>query len=366
MRDLLELTADLVDIPSPSGEEAMLADRVQQVLVEAPWLQVERLGDNVVARTDQGRSRRLVLAGHLDTVAGRGNESARIDGDTLWGLGSADMKAGLAVFLDLATTVAEPAVDVTYVFYTCEEVEQSRSGLGALFAQRPDLLVGDAAILGEPTGGVVEAGCQGTLRVEITLRGRRAHTARPWMGVNAIHRMGRLLTALDSWEGRRPVLDGCMFREALQAVSIEGGTAGNVVPDRASVILNHRFAPDRSGDVALGHLREQLGDLLGPDDSTVVLEQVDGALPGLDHPLLAALVRGRGGDDGDIEVRSKLGWTDVARFGAHGVPACNFGPGDPTLAHTADERVDRASLDAVAGRLRRLLEFGAPTSLHPG
>ncbi len=362
MTDLLELTAELVDIVSPSGEEAVLADRIQQDLRGVPWLQVERLGDNIVARTDLGRSRRLILAGHLDTVPGQGNESARLEGDTLWGLGSADMKAGLAVFLHLATTVADPAIDVTYVFYTCEEVEQSRSGLGVLFAQRPDLLVGDAAILGEPTGGVVEAGCQGTLRLKVTLRGRRAHTARPWMGINAIHRMGGLLEALENWEGRRPVLDGCMFREALQAVSIEGGTAGNVVPDRASLVVNHRFAPDRSGDVALIRLREQLGDLLGPDDEIDVLEQVDGALPGLDHPLLAALIRGPDGGDNAVEVRSKLGWTDVARFGAHGVPACNFGPGDPTLAHAPDERVDRASLDAVAGKLRRLLEVGVPAS----
>ncbi|MBI1843178.1 MAG: succinyl-diaminopimelate desuccinylase [Actinobacteria bacterium] len=360
MRDLLALTAELVDIASPSGGEDALADHVERVLRQVPWLQVERLGDNVVARTDLARSQRLILAGHLDTVPAQGNESARLEGDTLWGLGAADMKAGLAVFLDLATTVADPAVDVTYVFYTCEEVEQDRSGLGRLFAERPALLVGDAAILGEPTDGAVEAGCQGSLRLAITLMGRRAHTARPWMGVNAIHRLGRLLAVIDEWEGRRPVLDGCEFREAIQAVGVEAGVAGNVVPDRATVTLNHRFAPDRSAEVALAHLRELLGDIVGPEDEVTVLDQVDGAPPGLDHPLLAALVNGGDGDADGLEVRSKLGWTDVARFAAHGIPACNFGPGDPTLAHAPDERVGRAALVAVHGALRSLLELGAP------
>ncbi|MGK2957432.1 MAG: succinyl-diaminopimelate desuccinylase [Acidimicrobiales bacterium] len=361
MRDLLALTAELVDIASPSGEEATIAGYLEGVLSRVPWLRVERHGDNVVARTDLGRPQRLILAGHSDTVVGQGNEWARVEGDTLWGLGSADMKGGLAVFLDLATTISEPDVDVTYVFYTCEEVDQSRSGLGQLFAERSDLLVGDAAILGEPTDGVIEAGCQGTIRVAIKLLGRRAHTARPWMGINAIHRMGRLLEVVDSYEGRRPVIDGCEFREALQAVRVEGGVAGNVVPDSATVTLNHRFAPDRSGDEALTHVLELLGDVIGPDDEVTVIDQVDGALPALDHPLFSALVRGGDGTSG-LEVRSKLGWTDVARFASHGVPACNLGPGDPTLAHAPDERVERYSLEAVHGVLGSLLLSGTSSA----
>ena len=208
-----------------------------------------------------GRDRRLVLAGHLDTVPPvDGNEEPRIVGDTLYGVGAADMKGGLAVFLHLAGTIPEPAVDVTWCFYACEEVEQRFNGLRQLWEQRPDLLEADAAILGEPTGGVVEAGCQGTMRARITMAGRRAHTARPATGRNAIHRLAPVLTAVAAYESRRPVLDGCEFAEQLQVVHIDGGVAGNVVPDQASVTINHRFAPDRTGDEAEASVR----DLLGP------------------------------------------------------------------------------------------------------
>jgi succinyl-diaminopimelate desuccinylase len=212
--DLLALTAELVDIPSVSFDEAAITSFVEARLRSVPWLSVERLGDNVVARTSLGRPHRLLLVGHTDTVPPNGNERARVDGDVLWGLGAADMKGGVAVLLDLASTVAEPAVDVSYVFYACEEVAAEHSGLAVLASARPDLLAGDAAILGEPTGGAVEAGCQGTMRLEVVLRGERAHTARPWMGRNAVHRLGRLLAVVEAFEERRPVLDGCEYREA--------------------------------------------------------------------------------------------------------------------------------------------------------
>jgi succinyl-diaminopimelate desuccinylase len=353
MTDLLALTAELVDIPSVSHHETALADRLEAELRTAPWLEVTRLGDDVVARTSLGRPHRLVLAGHTDTVPANGNATARVDGDTLHGLGACDMKGGLAVLLELARAVPEPAVDVTYVFYVCEEVEGRHNGLGRLAVERPDLLVADAAILGEPTAGAVEAGCQGSMRVAVTLGGRRAHTARPWMGVNAVHRLGPLLAALAAYEGRRPILDGCEYREALQAVGVAGGVAGNVVPDRAVVELNHRFAPDRDPEAAEGHLRELLAPLLGDGDEIEVVDVAAGAAPGLDHPLLRSLVE-RG-----LEVRAKLGWTDVARFAARGVPACNLGPGEPTLAHTPEERVDRASIEATHAALLDLLRRGA-------
>jgi succinyl-diaminopimelate desuccinylase len=351
--DLLALTAELVDIPSVSHHEGAIADHVEAALTAVPWLQVERHEHNVVARTDLGRSARLILAGHTDTVPADGNDRARVEGDTLHGLGASDMKAGVAVLLDLARTVAEPACDVTYVFYAAEEVAAEHNGLGILFRDRPDLMAGDAAILGEPTDATIEAGCQGTLRLAVRLAGRRAHTARPWMGVNAIHRLRPVLAAVEAFDARRPTIDGCEFREALQAVRVEGGVAGNVVPDAATILLNHRFAPDRDAAQAEQAVRDAIAPALAEGDEVELLDAAPSAAPGLDHPLLAALVtRNR------LPVRAKLGWTDVARFAANGVPAVNFGPGDPTLAHTREERVERAPIVATAAALGDLLRTG--------
>ncbi|MGH9183843.1 MAG: succinyl-diaminopimelate desuccinylase [Acidimicrobiales bacterium] len=357
MRDLVALTAELVDIPSVSHHEGPLADHLEGVLAGVGWLAVDRHGDNVVARTDLGRRHRLILAAHIDTVPPDGNQAARVEGDTVWGLGASDMKAGLAVFLELARTVADPAVDVTYVFYACEEVEAAHNGLGHLFRDRPDLVGGDAAILGEPTRGAVEAGCQGTMRLRVTLAGARAHTSRPWLGVNAVHRLGPLLGLLDGYRGRRPVLAGCEYSEALQAVGVEGGVAGNVVPDRASLLVNHRFAPDRTPEQAEARLRDVLAPALGDGDTAELVDVAPGAAPGLDHALLRPLVERH-----RLEVRAKLGWTDVARFAAAGVPACNLGPGDPDLAHTAGERAERGPMEATLAVLSDLLRRGTGPS----
>jgi succinyl-diaminopimelate desuccinylase len=354
MTDLLARTADLVAIGSVSHEEKALADYVVARLDRVDHLVVDRMDDNVVARTQLGRDMRLVVAGHLDTVPPNGNATPRVEGDTLYGLGAADMKGGLAVMLELAAEVADPAVDVTWVFYTAEEVAAEHNGLGHLFARRPDLVAGDVALLGEPTAAAIEAGCQGSLRVRVELAGARAHTARPWMGRNAIHRAGALLTTLAAYEPRRPVIDGCEFHEALQAVLIEGGLAGNVVPDRVAITVNHRFAPDRTTDEAIAHVESVLGPHLEAGDTFAVVDAAGAAAPSLSHPLLAAL-RDRNG----LEVRAKLGWTDVSRFAAAGIPAANFGPGDSTLAHTKDEHVDRASLDRVHAALGDLLRRGA-------
>lgn len=354
MADLLQRTAELVATPSVSLDERGLADLVEAELREIAGLRVDRVGDNVVARTDLGHDTRLVLAGHLDTVPPNGNAEPKIDGDTLWGLGSADMKGGLAVMLALAHTVTNPALDVTWVFYAGEEIASMHNGLAHLFRDRPDLVAGDVALLGEPTDAVIEAGCQGSMRVAITLTGHRAHTARPWMGRNAIHRAGRLLTALEAYEPRRPVLDGCEFREAVETVAIEGGVAGNVVPDSVVLTVNIRFAPDHTPEQAEAQVRALCDGVLEPDDEWKVVDMAPAAPPSLDHPVLAALR-----DRSNLAVRAKLGWTDVARFAAAGVPAANFGPGDPTLAHTAEERVERASIDATYEAMLALLTNGA-------
>lgn len=354
MTDLLALTAELVDVASESYAEGPLCSRLEAELSAVAGLEVTRVGDNLVARTRLGRPWRVVLAGHTDTVPAAGNARSRVDGDTLHGLGSADMKSGLAVMLELARTVVDPAVDVTYVFYAREEVAAAESGLAELIALRPDLVAGDVALLGEPTSGDVEAGCQGTLRVDVTLAGARAHTARPWMGRNAIHRLAPVLAAVADDPGRRPVIAGCEYREALQAVAVAGGTAGNVVPDRAVVTINHRYAPDRTEAEAFAHVRGVIAPALADGDDVRLVDSAPASPPAVDHPLLAALVaRNR------LEVRAKLGWTDVARFAAHGIPAANFGPGDATLAHTQGERVTREPIERAHAALADLLTQGA-------
>ena len=287
--DLLGLTAELVAIPSVSGDEGALVAWLTDQLAEVPWLELTRVGDNLVARTSLGRPLRLILAGHTDTVPANGNTEAKVDGDRLSGLGATDMKGGLAVMVELARTVAEPAVDVTYVFYAREEVAAIESGLLDLIRERPDLLEADAAILGEPTSSVIEAGCQGTMRIRITLAGERAHTARPWMGRNAVHRVGPLLTAIAEAPERQPTIQGCTYHEALQVVRVEGGVATNVVPDHVELVVNHRFAPDRTPAEAEAHVRALVEPRLEEGDTFAVVDQAAAAGPGLDHPLLAAL-----------------------------------------------------------------------------
>ena len=356
---LLGMATALVAIPSVSHQEGPMADAVEAALTLCPWLSIERAGDNVVARTDLGRRQRLLLGGHLDTVPPvGGNEEPRIEGRTLYGVGAADMKGGLAVLLQLAGTVPEPQVDVTWCFYVGEEVAQEFNGLRHLWEHRPDLLDADAAILCEPTGGVVEAGCQGTMRVRVTLVGSRAHTARPHTGRNAIHRLAPLLAAVAGYESRRCVLDGCEYVEQLQAVGVDGGVAGNVVPDTSSVLINHRFAPDRTTAQAEASVRAILAPHLEPGDGWELIEATPGAPPALDHPLLADLVAATGSAP-----VAKQGWTDVSSFWEHGVPAANFGPGDPLLAHTPGEFVRAAELDqaaSVLGVMLRSADDSAP------
>ena len=353
MPDLLARTEELCAIPSLSRDEATITDHLDGLLAAVPGLERTRVGDNLVARTDQGRALRLVLAGHTDTVPANGNAAPRREGTTLWGLGTADMKGGLAVMVELALAVPEPAVDVTYVFYAREEIAAKESGLEELFVERPDLLEGDVAILGEPTDGEVEAGCQGTLRLEVTLAGERAHSARPWMGRNAVHRLGPLLSLLDAHEPRQPVIEGLPFRAALQAGGVNGGVATNVIPDSAIVGLNHRFAPDRTPEEAEASVRDLLAPVLEEGDTIELVDVAPGAAPSLDHPLLVALVERSG-----LGVRAKLGWTDVARFAARGVPAVNLGAGDSALAHNRNERVEGDRLDISYRALHDLITAG--------
>jgi succinyl-diaminopimelate desuccinylase len=349
--DPIELTAALVDIPSESRDEARLADAVEAALrAQTSGFEIVRNGNAVLARTRGDRSSRVLLAGHLDTVPIAENLPSRRENGDLYGCGAADMKSGDAVFLHLAATVVEPAHDLTLVFYDCEEIEAAANGLGRIERELPDWLAADVAILGEPTGGYIEAGCQGTLRVVISASGTRAHSARSWLGDNAIHKLGAVLERLAAYRARTVDIDGCAYREGLSAVRIGGGVAGNVIPDAASVTVNFRFAPDRSPAAALRHVHDVF------DGLDVRIEQTDaaaGAMPGLSQPAAKALVEAAGG-----QVRAKYGWTDVSRFAALGIPAVNFGPGDPNLAHRRDESVPVANITAAVDMLRGYLTGG--------
>jgi succinyl-diaminopimelate desuccinylase len=348
--DLLALTEQLCAVPSVSGEERALADLVEARLRErAGTLDITRIGNNVVARTRRGVSTRILLGGHLDTVPPNDNATPRVAGDQLHGLGSADMKGGLAVLLVLAESLArsDGARDVTLVFYEGEEVADEHNGLRRLFAERPDLVAADVAVLLEPTGGWIEAGCQGTIHVRVTFKGARAHSARPWMGVNAVHRAAPTLARVAVHEAPTVTVDGLDYRESLQVVRVQAGIANNVVPDRCEIVVNRRYAPACSPDDAVA---QTLALFVDADEAEVVSAS-PAAAPNLTHPLVAELVAA-----GSLDVRPKLGWTDVARFTQHGIAAVNFGPGDPELAHTADERVDRADLDYC---LRVLSKFAA-------
>lgn len=346
LADPVALTRALVDVPSESGKETPLADAVHAVLSDLPWLTVERWGNTLCARTNLGRPQRLVLAGHLDTVPPAGNLPSRVADGFIHGCGTCDMKSGFALALHLAVTLPEPRYDITYLFYDCEEVEAERNGLFQLANTLPDRLRdADLAVLLEPTDGLVEAGCQGTLRAAVRSAGQRAHAARSWLGVNAIHAAVPILSRLKDHDPRRIEIDGCEYREGLNAVRISAGVAGNVIPDTCRVEVNFRFAPDRSLDQAVSYVREMFHDF-----DFELVDAAPGALPGLTVPLaqefLAAVAE---------PPRAKLGWTDVARFATLGVPALNFGPGDPNLAHTPQERVEISKIRAGAAVLLRWL-----------
>lgn len=343
--DAAALTAQLVDFPSPSGEEKALADAIETALRRLPHLTVDRHGNNVVARTNLGRSERVILAGHIDTVPIADNVPSRLDEDgVLWGCGTCDMKSGVAIQLRIAQTVTEPNRDLTFVFYDNEEVAAHLNGLGHVAEAHPDWLVGDFAILLEPTDNQVEGGCQGTLRVLLKTKGTRAHSARAWMGSNAIHKAAPILAKLAAYEPRKPLVDGLQFHEGLNAVRVEGGVATNVIPDECTVVVNFRYAPDRSEDEALAFVRDYFADC--EIDEFIVDDHTGGARPGLNHPAAAAFMAAVGG-----EAKPKFGWTDVSRFSALGVPAVNYSPGDPLLAHKIDERVQVSLIPEAEKRL---------------
>jgi succinyl-diaminopimelate desuccinylase len=344
----VQLTRQLCDIESVSGNESAIADAIVASLVGLDHLEIVRDGDAIVARTNLGRDRRVVVAGHIDTVPVNANLPVREEDGFLIGRGTADMKGGVAVALKLAAELVSPAVDVTWIWYDHEEVDSSLNGLGRLAASRPDLLAGDFAILGEPTSATIEGGCNGTARADVRLHGIRAHSARAWVGHNAIHDAAPVLAILAGYVPAEVEVDGLVYREGLNAVGISGGVAGNVIPDEAVVSINYRFAPSRSAQDAIAHLREVFAGY----DLTIT-DLAEGARPGLDAPLAQDFLAAVGG-----EASPKYGWTDVARFSALGIPAVNYGPGDPLKAHADDECVAVDEILACERGLRAWLTAG--------
>ena len=356
-RDAAELTAALIDFPSVSGEEKPLADAIEQALRALPRLTVDRYGNNVIARTFFGKPKRIVLAGHIDTVPIADNVPSTLKGDLLYGCGASDMKSGVAVQLKVAAAAGaadgpEPVHDLTFVFYDCEEVESARNGLGHVARAHPDWLLGDFALLLEPTDGALEGGCQGTLRARISTTGRRSHSARSWLGSNAIHRAAPILARLAEYQAREVEVEGLLFREGLNAVGISGGVAGNVIPDECSVVVNFRFAPDRTEQQAAQHVREVFSGAEFEGCAIEIVDSAPAARPGLDLPEaagFAALI--------DAPPRAKYGWTDVARLSGLGIPAVNYSPGDPNLAHTRDEHVSVTKIRQAERLLLAWLEL---------
>jgi len=338
----LDDTLALVAIASVSRSEAALASHIEKLLVINTALEVTRIGDNVIARTTGSLPERVLIAGHIDTVPGEASD-AKIVGDVLHGVGSCDMKGSIAVMLELAMSSKPRSTEITWVFYAKEEIARSESGLHEVLAANPQLLKADVAILGEPSDGGVEAGCQGSLRVEIQLKGARAHTARPFTGRNAVHRAGEVISKIAAFSPREVSIDGALYVEQMQVVAVNGGISPNVVPDFTSLTINHRFAPDRNADQALAAVKQLLGTSIEEADTIQIIDAAPSAAPSLTNERLKSLVSLTG-----VPVRGKLGWTDVATFGELGIPATNFGAGDPLLAHRSDELVTLNEIDEYA------------------
>lgn len=350
--DVVELTRDICDIESVSGNEKQLADAIEEALNKYAHLEVVRDGDAIVARTNLGRPNRVVIAGHIDTVPVANNLPVQMLSmereQVLYGRGTVDMKAGVAVQLKLAATITEPTSDVTWIFYDHEEVEASKNGLGRLARNRPELLEASFAVLCEPTSAQVEGGCNGTMRVDLRFGGVKAHSARPWMGKNAIHGAAEALLILSNYQPAEIDVEGLVYRESLNAVLIGGGIATNVIPDECVITVNYRFAPSKSAADAERHLREVFAGM-----ELAVVDVAEGARPGLDRAEAKAFVTAT-----QTEARPKYGWTDVARFSALGIPAVNFGPGDPNKAHADDEAVPVSQIYACEKALRAWLSVG--------
>jgi succinyl-diaminopimelate desuccinylase len=353
---LLEALLFFLEHPSVTGEEKVLCDDLEARVGKRRGWRVERVSNNLIVSrslTDVSRER-LVFAGHLDTVPEpAGGLPVRVEGDHAYGRGASDMKAGDAVMLALLESLRweESWAEPTFVFYEREEGPYVENGLETVFEECPWVLDAELALVLEPTANALEVGCVGTAHVEVTFEGRPAHAARPWQGENALTAAGQFLTGLHERAAEEVVVDGLPFYEVLTPTVARGGRAKNVVPDEFWINVNYRFAPGRGTD----HVERVFDGLLKEAGGRARYEVADFAPSGtvdLDHPLLQSFI------SGDLEVRPKQAWTDVARFAREGVAAANFGPGLPAQAHQPHEYVELPLLVESYERLRTFLEAG--------
>ncbi len=344
---IVELLTTLVDIPSVTGDEARIATFVSERLRAAGTGEVMRSGNGVVWRGPQRGRPLALLAGHLDTVPPNDNARARLDGDKLFGLGTTDMKGGVAVMLALleGLDLARLRFDLALVFYDAEEGPADGNGLGRLLHEMPWLRQAAFAVLLEPTDGAVELGCNGVMNAEVRVTGRSAHAARPWTGVNAVERAAPWLAEIVHFPTTPVTLQGIEYRETLQVTTLHAGRARNVVPDELVVNLNHRFTPDHT----IADAERKLRALVPAEFELRIVDAAPAGKVAADHPEVAAFIRRFG-----LRTAGKQGWTDVARFTEAGIAAFNFGPGVPDLCHVRDEYCPIANLEPAC---RMLAEF---------
>jgi succinyl-diaminopimelate desuccinylase len=340
-------TLELVDLPSESRDEARAAAHVLDVL-RAGGVPARDAGDTCVVAELPGPAEGplVVLAGHLDTVPAQGNRPGRRDAEAVHGLGAADMKAALAVMVELALALRDPSCRVALCFFGREELGIADSALTPLLAREPVLRDADLAVVMEPTANALHAGCLGNVNATWTFHGTAGHSARPWLADNAIHRAGAGIARLARVEPEPVAFGGLTFTEVASVTRVAGGIADNVVPDTASCHVNYRYAPGRSAQDAEARLAELCAD--GSASLEILSNAPSGAVAG--GPLVDRLIA-----VGGLEVAPKQAWTPVAEFALAGVDAVNFGPGDPAFAHRRDEQVAVEALLRSARTLERFL-----------
>jgi succinyl-diaminopimelate desuccinylase len=333
---LAERTLELVDIASESGDERNIAEHLLGVLRES-GVPARDAGDTCLLIGRESRAERpfVLLAGHLDTVPIQGNRPGRQAGEHVVGLGASDMKGGVAVMLELALSGPSSALDVGYLLFGREELPAAQGALDPLLRREPGLRTADLAIMLEPTANRVQAGCLGNIDATWTFGGMAGHSARPWLADNAIDHAVAGIQALHKIGPSRSTIEGLDFTQVVSVTTLHAGIARNVIPGDATANVNFRYAPNLSARQA----EQTLRDWCEPYGEVELLSNSPGALPPHENPLLDSLLAASGGS-----VEAKQAWTPVAEFAAAGVEAVNFGPGDPTFAHRADERVATEAL----------------------